>query len=595
MKKPIKYLIVLSLLFSAQQGFAQLFFETLKSHYQNGRLNYEEYLVFGALSIFEPDRVPQAYQISMADELPLKTGTFIIQEVRANWDRLSPESQQLLDSYFSRPNLPYSILSPSKKFRIHYATTGGHQVSPDDNNKNGIPDYVERAAESFDTSHHIIVNELGFQAPPADSNGAGKEFDIYLVSLNRTYGITWLESGVPGRTNAYSCYIEVDNDFAGFATPPLGALQVTSAHEYFHVVQVGYRYRDDDVFFMEMCSTWMEDYAYPSVNDYLLYLKNFFVNINYPFYYTNGNWFEYGSCIWIHMIAKKYHPEVIRKIWDLIPRQTAFSAIQDVLSHYGTTFDEELASFGLWNYFTGTRSDTIRFYSEGQLYPEVSFEGEYYLQFKTLSLNEKMRKLSSTYFKVTNENDQTTIGLVITNFERPSNNYMTSEQADVKISVVPLQAGDDSDDFDFFLKNNWVKLNANLGIRMDVPDSLASNFKATAVVSGANELDVIQFYPPPSISKDAVSIYNIYPNPFIVGQQDSLIIKYVVSESKPGEILVLTENGQVVKQSSFPQPLFQYRWDGKNANGDWVSSGIYLVLLRAGGAVDLKKVAIIKK
>jgi hypothetical protein len=585
----------LILFFIAQQGYSQLLFETLKADYENGQLNYEEYLVFSALNIFDPGKLPQTYQVTLADELPIKTGTFIIQEVKANWDKLSPESQNLLKSYLSRPELPFSILSPGKKFRIHYATSGSHQVSPEDNNTNNLPDYVEKAAECFDKGHNIMVNQLGFQSPASDSNGVGKEFDIYLVALNRTYGITWLESGVPGKAGAYSCYIEVDNDFVGFPTEPLGALQVTSAHEYFHAVQVSYRYREDDVFFMEMCSTWMEDYAYPAVNDYLLYLKNFFANINYPFYYTNGSWFEYGSCVWIHMIVKKFNPEVMRKVWNLIPKQTAFTAIQDVLQQYGTTFNEELAAFGLWNYFTGSRADTVQFYSEGHLYPEVSLAGDYFLQYKTLSLNEQMRKLSSTYFKVTNENDQKEIGLVITNFDTPSKNYLTNDKADIKISLVPLQAGDDSDDFDFFLKNNLVKLNGNVGIRMDVPDSLASSFRAMAVISGDNQADIVQFFPPPSITKNAVSIYNIYPNPFMIGQQDSLTIKYVVSEPEPGEIMFLTENGLVVKQASFQSPLYKYNWDGRNSSGDFVSSGIYLVLLRAGSSVDVKKVAIIRK
>ena len=206
-----------------------------------------------------------------------------------------------------------------------------------------------------------------------------------------------------------------------------------------------------------------------------------------------------------------------------------------------------------------------------------------------------MRKLSSTYFKVTNENDQNEIGLVITNFDTPSNNYLTNDKADIKISLVPLQAGDDLDDLDFFLKNNLVKLNGNLGIRMDVPDSLMNSFRATAVVSGNNNSDIVQFFPPPSITKDAVSIYNIYPNPFIIGQQDSLTIKYVISEPKPGEIFFFTENGQVVKQASFQSPLYKYNWDGRNSSGDFVSSGIYLVLLRAGSSVDMKKIAIIRK
>lgn len=580
---------------SSAAAYSQILYETLKTDYENGNLSYEDYLVFSALNLFDPGKLPQTYQIVLADELPLKTGTFIVQEVKANWNNLSPESQKLLESYLSRPELPLSISSPSKKFRIHYSLTGAHQVSSEDNNKNNIPDYAEKAAEYFDYSHDVIVNQLGFQSPAPDSNGAGKEFDIYVVALNRTYGITWLENTVPGRTDAYSCYIEVDNDFTGFFTEPLGALQVTAAHEYFHAVQVSYRYRDDDVFFMEMCSTWMEDYAYPLVNDYILYLNNFFANINYPFYYTNGSWFEYGSSIWIHMIVKKYDAAVIRKVWELIPKQTAFTAIQDVLQQYGTTFNDELASFGVWNYFTGTRADTVQFYSEGHLYPLVRTTGDYFLKSQSLSIDEQMRKLSTVYFKVTNNLDQREIGLVITNFDIPSNNYLTSEQAPVNISLVSLQGGEDANETDFFIKNNLVKLYDGVGIKMEIPDSLVNSYRAQAVVDDGLTSNIVQFFPPPTSVAGDVSIYSIHPNPFIIGQPGALVIKYVISEPKPGKIIIFTENGQVVKQESFQSPLFQFTWDGRNQAGDFVSSGIYLVLLRAGSSIDMKKVAIIRK
>ena len=595
MKKFILFFIAIFFLAGVRAGQSKIILETLKAHYTTGQLSYEQYLVYSALSIFDPDQLPQTYQISEADLLPVKTGTYIIQEVRSNWDKLSPHNQKLLQSYFARPSLPFSILSPEKIFRIHYATSGIHQVNLEDNNKNNIPDYVEKAAEYFDYSHDVIVNKLGFQPPAPDSNGAGKEFDVYLVSLNRTYGITWLESGVPGNPGAYSCYIEVDNDFAGFYTKPLEALQVTAAHEYFHAVQVGYRYRDEDVFFMEMCSTWMEDYVYPAVNDYLLYLTHFMANSNYPFYYTNGSWFEYGSCLWIHMVVKKYGADIIRQMWELIPKQTALTAIQDLLLQYSTTFNDELASFGLWNYFTGSRADTLNFYPEGHLYPEIQFAREYVLQEQALNLAERMRKLSSTHFGVTNSDDQKEIGLVVTNFDTPSKNYLASEQADLTINLVYLKASGSSDEKDFFRKNNLVKLYDGMGVNMEIPDSLKSSFVARAVIFDDRKYNIVQFFPPPSTSKDDVSIYNIYPNPFIPGQQDSLTVKYIVSEPMSGEIVLLTENGQVIKQERFQSPLYKFSWDGRNKNGDFVSSGVYIILLRAGNSVAMEKVAIIRK
>ena len=596
MKKNLWFFILYLFLFGINQTNAQYQINTIKADYTKGQLSYEQYLVYNALSIFEPAQLPSDYQLESSD-LPIKSGTFLVQEIKANWDKISPDYQRLLASYFQRPTLPYSIVSPGGNFRIHYATEGSDRVSPEDQNRNSIPDYVERAVEYFDHSHSVIVDGLGFKPPAPDSSGQGEKFDIYLVALSRTYGITWLEETIPGNPNGYSCYIEVENDFDGFKTPQLYALRVTCAHEYFHAVQVGYRYREEDVFFMEMCSTWMEDFVYDEVNDYLLYLNNFFNNINYPFYHTNNSWFEYGSCLWIHMIVKKYEPAVVRKVWEHIPKQTAFTAIQEVLEKYGTTFNQELANFGLWNYFTGSRADTINYYSEGNLYPEVKFYGDHTLQGNTLNLEENMRKLSSIYFHLTDSYGGKNIGLVITNFEIPDDNYITTDLANFNLHLASIASGVDEDNLFLFLINNLVRLTDNVGVRLGDESLNQKNWSAKAVISDFNnQSEIVQFFPSPSFKMNTDYIYKIFPNPFIIGQHDSLKVYNVISDPQgSSEIHLFTSNGRLVKKDSFDAPKYRYSWDGRNENGKFVSSGVYLVLLRAGGTVDMKKLAVVRK
>lgn len=584
------------LIFSNETIFSQYAFEQLKADYAKGQLTYEQYLVYSVLTIFESDQLPQPYQLISTD-LPLKSGTFLIQEINANWNQLSPSSQALLAPYFDRPDLPLDILSPSGKFRIHYTTFGVDKVNSEDKNNNGIPDYVELAAEYFDHSHSIIVDSLGYNPPAPDSSGKGREFDVYLISMSRTYGITWLEETVPGVVDAYSCYIEVDNDFFGFKTTPLQALMVTSAHEYFHAVQVGYRYRDEDVFFMEMCSTWMEDFIYEQVNDYLQYINNFFKNINYPFYYTNKSWFEYGSCLWNHMITKKYGVELIRKVWELVPEQTAFNSIQQVLQQYDTTFKLELVSFGLWNYFTGSRANTISYYSEGDLYPEVNFEKEYDIGEETIILTDQMRKLSSIFYYSYDTINGNNIGLIVTNFAIPNDNYLTTDRDSLEITIVSI-SDIQKRDSTFFRKNNLVKLTDNIGIRLSVNEG--KDWFAQAVVTDFNDNhEITQFFPPFFITEpeNRNFINNVFPNPFIIDQNIPLIITYVVSDKKAGELAIYTSEGRLVTKDGFEGSNQSYRifdWDGRDKNGNLVSSGIYIVLLRVGGFVDIKKIAIIR-
>lgn len=577
---------------------AQYPFETIQANYAKGQLSYEQYLVYRALSIFDPTQLPPDYQLKSTG-LPIKSGTFILQEIRANWDQISPYYQQLLAPYFQRPKLPDHIVSPGGKFRIHYTTDGTDRVNPEDLNSNGTPDYVERAAEYFDHTHSIIVDNLGYKPPAPDSGGAGNEFDIYLISLSRTYGITYLEETVPGNGNAYSCYIEVDNDFSGFeGISPLQALMVTAAHEYFHAVQVNYYYRDDDVFFMEMCSTWMEDFIYDEVNDYLNYIKNFFADINYPFFYTNGSWFEYASCLWIHMIVKKYNPDVIREIWELIPKKKAFTAIQEMLIKYGTTFNQELASFGLWNYFTGSRADTVNYYPEGNLYPEVKVDRDNDIKEETITFIEWMRKLSSAYFRIYDTIHGDEIGLIVTNFAIPEKNNLKTDQDTLVITIISV-SDVQSRDSTFFRKNNLIRLTDNIGVKLSV--KLEEDWFAQAVVTDINfNNKIIQFFPPFFIdeSEKRNFINNIYPNPFVIDLNEPLFINSVISDKAAGELAIYTSEGRLVIKNKFKassQNYYIFNWDGRNQNGELVSNGIYIALLRVGGFVDMKKLAVVRR
>jgi hypothetical protein len=576
---------------------SQIGFENLRAEFAQGRLTYEQYLVYSALNIFAPDQIPQPYQLQSA-ELPLKTGTFIVHEVKANWQQLSPAAQAQLMSYFQRPQLPRSVLSPSGRFRIHFETYGAHQVDATDADQNKIPDYIDRAAEYFDHTHSVIVNDLGYNSPAADSGGRGKEFDIYVLALNRTYGITYLEEPVPGKTDAYSCYIEIDNDYSGFATKPLPALRVTSAHEYFHAVQVGYRFRDEDIFFMEMCSTWMEDYLYDEVNDYLLYLNNFFNQINYPFYYTNGSWFEYASCLWNHMVVKKYGPDVIQQIWSAIPEQPALRAIRQVLSKYGTTLNQELADFGLWNYFTGSRADTIRYYSEGDLYPEVLAAGDYEIPKDKFTLMDTMRKMSSIYYQFHDTPNGDDIGLVITNLSEPNPNYIVSDRDSFQISLLKVEQlprGDST----YFRRNRLVGLSHHVGIQLTASNE--ENWFGRAVVTDiSGNTRVIQFFPPFYIEDNAADNYiqAVYPNPLIIGQNQPLFITCVTKDKRDGELAIYSADGRLMSREAFAASQLNFRvfiWDGNTRDGQAASSGIYVAVLRAGGHISSKKFAVIKK
>lgn len=591
------YSILILLILKSSSVFSQ---QILSTGLSNGEISYYQYLEYSALNVFEPEQVPEKYRKQESDP-PQKSGTFIMMEVKRNWDKLSAASREILAKHLQRPQLDFNTLSPSGKFRIHYTTSGYHAIDATDNDHNSVPDYADSAGIYFDYIHYLLMDSLGYKAPPADSGGLGKEFDVYLLNLSIYYGITWLEP-VPGENNVYSCYMEVENDFLGFPTPPYGALKVTSAHEYFHAVQVGYFYRDDDVFFMEMSSTWMEDFAHEDVNDYLNYLSSFFNRINYPFSYTDGN-LEYGASLWNHMIAKKYRADIILKIWEQIPNQNAMNSISNALVNYGTSFSAELANFGLWNYFTGERSDPEAFYPDGELFPEANFKGRYTLSSNDLNFESSMSKLSSSYYLLDDPVNEITIGLIVTNFETPQKNHYGNldplDKADFNIDVVTINSSDSAGINTFLAKNQLVRVSDQYGIRLNVDNK--ENWWARAVIfSQDGNYEIIQFFPSLFIedNENKNFIENIYPNPLIVGGANPLLISYYAEDKDIGEINIYSADGRLIKHypiDTHARFSDQIPWDGRDDSGALVASGVYIAVMRVGKDINSKKLAVIRK
>lgn len=85
----------------------------------------------------------------------------------------------------------------------------------------------------------------------------------------------------------------------------------------------------------------------------------------------------------------------------------------------------------------------------------------------------------------------------------------------------------------------------------------------------------------------------VFPNPFIVPAAIPLTISGLVANSG---IKVMSVDGKVVRTLKTPGGLVG-TWDGKDANGEDVASGIYLIIAYAedGSAVAAGKVALIKQ
>lgn len=255
--------------------------------------------------------------------------------------------------------------SPSGKFVLHYVTSGKDAVDATDINVNGIPDYIERAAESADSSYAMMVDQLGYPDPIP----VGSTYDIFFRDFN-FYGYT-IENGTGTEIFIHSTFQGFpENDYPGGDI--LGALYVTIAHEFKHAIQYQTnRWRGEAGSFdwIEMDATMMEEVVYDEVNDYYNYLGRSSI-FETPHEATPG---AYSHVTWSLYFSERFGPEFWVETWNqflTFPNMPFVEAVTKQLELKETTFEEEHLRNHLWHMTSGQQfSDTGFGFDERANYP----------------------------------------------------------------------------------------------------------------------------------------------------------------------------------------------------------------------------------
>jgi hypothetical protein len=119
---------------------------------------------------------------------------------------------------------------------VHYVTTGLDAPPLNDDNGNGVPDYVEEAGAAADTAFAYYAAR-GFRAPLADGAGPNTLPDIYIKHFHNPdlFGLTY----APFRAQGGS-FVIISSHLDQSPGLARGSLAATVAHELFHVVQYAY-------------------------------------------------------------------------------------------------------------------------------------------------------------------------------------------------------------------------------------------------------------------------------------------------------------------------------------------------------------------
>lgn len=247
----------------------------------------------------------------------------------------------------------------------------------------GVPDYVERVLTVAAHVHAIENGKLGWREPPSDGGRGGRQgkTDVYLKELGQLlFGYAAPDRGQAPKDNRLPRrlhgYLVLDNDYDPLQYPgtkSLADLKVTFAHEYCHILQMGYD-AYQDAWFAESTAVWMEDQVYNGIDDYLRYVRRWVRLYRTPL--TANSIREYGAAVWNEWLARRYGSEVVRGAWSraIHTRPGGFSvAAYDsaIRAAGGSDFSRDFARFARdaaeWR--TGSR------FREGGHYPDVPRQG----------------------------------------------------------------------------------------------------------------------------------------------------------------------------------------------------------------------------
>jgi len=558
------------------------------------------------------------------EPLPLPVcATPLMNELKFKFKNLSPETQNILKTYLSRPIItnPDTFDTPSGYFRIHYTTTGDDSVyqAQADTNGNGVPDYVDRFATVLDSVKVFEISSLGYNTPPSDfgflDNGGDGRYDIYLKNLDPgalgyTQGEAW--NPYPKATS----YIVMRNDYLGYGYPDqFDLLRVTAAHEFFHAIQIGYDGTEwwtldgeFNPYWHEISSTWMEDVAYDHINDYVGYL-NYFFNYTYLSLETFSSSFPdpeayhaYASCVWAMYLTEKHGAGIMKDIWTACGQEDSSNVIpvtDSILALKGSSYDDAFTEFTLWNWFTNTRADTLNYYSEGHLFPKIQQTvGHYHSSYPVKKDFAVLppQQLGSNYVYFIPQASPGGLRMY----------FFGDSTADWRVSVIGYKSGStpyfDEFSLDVLENGNLDFYNWQFYDQIIMIPAVVSKDTGTFNYAYADTFD-------PALDVEEEKEQNVpgrfdlaqnYPNPFNATTTISFTIHgEPEKENVPIHTTLTIHNilGQKIKtlvnQNEKPGTYKAY-WDGRDEVGFEVSSGVYFYKLKVGDYEKVRKLVYLK-
>ncbi|MBI5446844.1 MAG: fibronectin type III domain-containing protein [Deltaproteobacteria bacterium] len=293
----------------------------LREAVAKGTLDDAHALLYRLYAQKAPERLPPEFQArvplgalraqSVEGAHAHRCGTLLLREVRARMASLPADVRAGAESLLLRPQVlaretgeTGRAVSHSLDHWVtteHFSIEWGDDLTNEDGTKpvrdadrDGVPDVVELWAKYFEATYRKLVVEMDY----GDLAGpvlAQELIPVYIANSDPGHVFEDMSPGYYGETHDDVVpWIVVNNnmDFPGNADadPIQGAMKVTAAHEFFHVVQflmplpASWLWYEDD-WWLEGSAVWAEDEVFDEVNDYFRYLQE---GSGWPSYVEEG-------------------------------------------------------------------------------------------------------------------------------------------------------------------------------------------------------------------------------------------------------------------------------------------------------------------
>ena len=492
-------------------------------------------------------------------------------------------SERLLDSEQTRKekSTAATYTSASGKFVCTYETTGDNAVPTADADENGVPDYVEWAAISADSTYNHLITRLGYTDPIPE----GSTYDMSFEELN-FYGYTQTISsnGGPG-TN-----IVIENDFVGFPDNDdpdgnqRGALRVTVAHEFKHAIQFTQNnFEGDSDQWVEMDATLVEEVVYDEVNDYYNYLGgtgDIFGNPGVTV--VAGSYEDITWALYFHeKIGADFWPGAWSRIENSVSDLPLLDAVELELTSRGLDYTESLLELYAWHFATGSYTNVNFGFNESFFYPTPNSQRTDTQIGDQFSEDISLGRFASYFVNVKPPPSQPGDASVL----------IDTESSDISLAVVAIFK-DETVAFEyadaeagFFVVNEgwkWADIERVGAIVLNENRSNAQTFKIR--ISNSFTTSVFTDDTKPNVTE----LKQNYPNPF----NPSTTIPVSISEFQKVKIDVYDITGRLVR-SVFNGTLPSGN-HALSVNLEDLASGVYMYRLQTNDMVQIKRMTLVK-